>query len=644
MNDYRILLVDAEREVRRNVLESLEGSGLVVETTDNGQTAMDLLDTDRFDFVLTDLVIPPVDGLTLLKRAKEVQPEAMVIILTGYLMTDAAVEAFRMGADDYLIKPFELEELNFRIQKCIEKLEFRRRARVSEKARLTSEAEFRALVESSSDHIFMLELDGTYRFSNNRISSENIAAGKTLVGLRLKDVYPPQITRLYRKKLESVIQSGKPVTFQHTLPAPEGRQFHLDTLYPIHSGDSLIAVGGICREITEQKKMESHLFQSQKMESLGTLVAGIAHEINNPINLIMFNLPLIQKIWKDLEPALDSAGQENPQAKYGGLTLDFLKENLSQMILDMKSATDRVASIVKGLKTFSRKTGPAEFQPIHVNESVENALKLVQTTTRKSGIELVTTLGSDLPRINGNQQNIEQIVMNLVINALQAIDHPQGRIDVRTRYSDETGEIFIEVADNGKGIDPGIAETIFDPFVTDKQMEGGTGLGLSVTYGLVKDHGGDISFETGKAKGTLFSVRFPVHPRHEPIRILVADDERSIRRLIIRAFSKGHKIIFEEAGNGTEALIKLGTFQPDILILDIMMPEMDGLEVCRAIVAEPELSGMDVIIVTGFTRDPRIEKVARMGFTHIFQKPLEMKYLRKTVTMLLEKRRRMNGV
>ena len=128
--------------------------------------------------VLTELVMPPVDGLTVLKRAKEVQPETMVIILTGYLMTDAAVEAFRMGADDYLIKPFELEELNFRIRKCIEKLEFRRQARISETARLTSEAEFRALVESSSDHIFMLELDGTYRFSNNRISNGNHSCRK----------------------------------------------------------------------------------------------------------------------------------------------------------------------------------------------------------------------------------------------------------------------------------------------------------------------------------------------------------------------------------------------------------------------------------------------------------------------------------
>ena len=641
---YRILLIDTEHDVRKNVLESLEGSGLVVKITDNGQTALDLLDTDHFDIVLTELVIPPVDGLTVLKRAKEVQPEAMVIILTGYLLTDAAIEAFRMGADDYLIKPFDLEELNFRIRKCIEKLEFRREAGISETARLTSEAEFRALVESSSDHIFMLELDGTYRFSNTRISNGNIAAGRALVGLSLKDVHPQQVTRLYRKKLQSVIRSGKPVTFQHTLPAPDGRRFYMDTLYPIHSREVMIAVGGICRDITEQKKLESHLFQSQKMESLGTLVAGVAHEINNPINLIMFNLPLIQKIWKDLEPALDSAGQGNPQAKYGGLTLSFLKENLSQMILDMKSAADRVASIVKGLKTFSRKTGPAEFQPIHVNEAVENALKLVQTTTRKSGIELKAKLGQDLPRINGNLQNIEQIVMNLVINALQAIDHEQGRIDVTTRYSAEAGEICIEVADNGKGIDPDIAETIFDPFVTDKQMEGGTGLGLSVTYGLVKDHGGDISFETGKVKGTLFSVRFAVHPRYEPVKILVADDEASIRRLIVQALSKGRKLIFEEAGNGIEALIKLGTFQPDLLILDIMMPEMDGLEVCRAIIKEPELSSMDVIIVTGHTRDPRIEKVARMGFTHIFQKPLEIKYLRNTVTTLIEKRRKINGI
>ena len=644
MNTYRILLVDSEHEVRKTVFESFKDSGLDVETTDNGQTALDLLDREPFDLVLTELVIPPVDGLTILKRAKELQPEIVVVILTGYLMTDAAVEAFRMGADDYLIKPFELEELKFRIRKCIEKLEFRRQAGVSKLALLTSEAEFRALVESSSDHIFMLELDGTYRFSNNRIPNNTLPAGKTVVGLSLKDIYPPQVTRLYRKKLESLLRSGKPEIFQHTLSTAEGKFFYTDTLYPIHSEGALIAVGGICRDITEQKKLESHLFQSQKMESLGTLVAGIAHEINNPLNLIMFNLPLIQKIWKDLEPALESAGKGKPDAKYGGLTLAFLKENLFQMILDMKTAADRVASIVKGLKTFSRKTSPAEFKPIQVNEAVENALKLVRTTTRKSGVELNTRLGENLPAINGNLQNIEQIVMNLVINALQAIDHDKGRIDVSTHYEAETEEVRIEVTDNGKGIDADIIETIFDPFVTDKQMEGGTGLGLSVTYGLVKNHGGDITFETEKGKGTRFSVRLGVHPKHAPFKILVVDDEAPIRRLIVKALSKEQGVIFQEADNGTKALIKIGTFQPDLLILDIMMPEMDGLELCRVIKKEPELSSMDVIIITGFINDSRIQKVTRLGFTHIFEKPLEMKSLREAVASHMERRRQVIGV
>ncbi len=152
--------------------------------------------------------------------------------------------------------------------------------------------------------------------------------------------------------------------------------------------------------------------------------------------------------------------------------------------------------------------------------------------------------------------------------------------------------VYIRITDNGRGISPAIADKIFLPFVTDKQSEGGTGLGLSVTYSLVKAHDGEIDFETSRDRGTSFTVYLPSLLKHQAARILVVDDDDAIRQILIEALTMDRQYLVEEASNGIEASIKLGTYRPDLLILDIFMPEMDGVEVCRNICSEPELSDL----------------------------------------------------
>lgn len=639
MAPYQILLVDDEPELLDVLSETLRTEGYGVEQTTSGEKAIEMLESKHFHMVLADLSRQPADGLAVLSRTKQLSTAVLVIIMIGNRVDHAAVKAFRMGADDCLIKPFDAEELKFRVARCIEKLEFQKKAEISEAALGKSVTQFQALVESSADHIFLLDHNGNFLFSNNRHMILDCGTDGASKILNLKDVYPADVTRLYKKKMDAVIHTHQPVTFEYATRMKEGRAFHLSTLYPIRDGEDLIGIGGISRDLTATKQLESQLFQAQKMESLGTLVAGVAHEINNPVNLIMFNLPLLQKIWDDLQPVLKERAIENPGAKYGGLGYEFLRKNLSQLINDMDAATNRIANIVKSLKTFSRKSGPAEFEWLNINNAVENAVKLVETTSRKSGVRLVMHLSRDLPQIKGNRQNLEQITLNLVLNAVQAIGHCNGCVEVFTEYESKEGEIHLIVKDNGPGVNPEIADNIFDPFVTDKQIEGGTGLGLSVTYGLVKDHDGEITFKSIEGEGAVFEVKFAVHPKLRPIKILVADDEPSIRKMVIQTLSAVKQTVFEEAANGTEALIKLGTLLPDLLILDVLMPEMDGLEVCRAIKKEPELYAMDVIIITGFTDDPRLKQAARLGFTHIFEKPIDLKLFLTTVNSILDKKR-----
>ena len=283
------------------------------------------------------------------------------------------------------------------------------------------------------------------------------------------------------------------------------------------------------------KESQQQLQQAQKMETLGTLVAGVAHEINNPINLIMYNLPLIQKIWSDFLPVLMDRKENFPDQKFGGFTYEFLEDNLPQLVADMDMAANRVAKIVSDLKNFSKQTNVAEKSVLKVNTAIKNALRLAQTTLRKAKVKIELDLARDLPLMRGNLQSLEQIILNILINAIQAIDHENGRIRIRSGFQQRDGRIIVEICDNGRGISAAVADKLFLPFVTDKQEQGGTGLGLSVTYGLVQAHGGDISFETRRGKGTTFTISMPTLVKTEAVKILIVDDDPTIREMLIKA-------------------------------------------------------------------------------------------------------------
>ena len=387
------------------------------------------------------------------------------------------------------------------------------------------------------------------------------------------------------------------------------------------------------------REAEQRLQQAQKMETLGTLVAGVAHEINNPINLILYNLPLLQKIWTDLLPALISLAESAPERKFGGFTADFLKDNLAQLVADMEMAANRVTKIVADLKNFSRQSNIAEKHLLNINTAVTNALRLAQTTLRKVAIGVRTELAPDLPEVEGNLQSIEQVVLNIVINAAQAIDHTHGEILIQTGFSLKDGRVYLRVTDNGRGVSPVMAERVFLPFVTDKQAQGGTGLGLSVTYSIVQAHGGEIFFESREGgAGTAFTVQLPTPLKRRAAKILLVDDDPMVRQILMEALAIPRCYLLEEATNGIEASIRLGTYRPELLVLDVFMPEMDGVEVCRSIKAEPALAGMKVIITTGFPGHPKLDELAALGFTTVLTKPFNIPGLLRSVEKLLAER------
>ncbi len=402
-------------------------------------------------------------------------------------------------------------------------------------------------------------------------------------------------------------------------------------------GGKIIGAIETVQDITDRSQLLSQLYQSQKMEALGVLIAGVAHEINNPINLIMYNIPLLEKIWRDILPILNDQAVLYPQRKYGGLHTDFINNHLMQLISDMDVAAKRVATIVSGLKSFSRFSTQSEKIPIQINLAVENAIRLSQSTLRKLNVEIDLDLENDLPAISGNLQNIEQVILNLVINAAQAIEHDSGNIRISTRLQPQDGDIRISVSDNGKGVNPTIAGKLFDPFITDKQEKGGTGLGLSVSYNLIRSHNGTITFESHQGKGATFHVLLPSVLRRKLFRIMVVDDDATIRKMLREVLVQRCSYIVEEASNGIEACIRLGSSRPDLLVMDLFMPEMNGIEVCRVLKNDPVLSDMKIMIITGHEGHPLIGDISEFGCIDILYKPFNLEDFIKRVDKILIK-------
>jgi signal transduction histidine kinase len=402
-------------------------------------------------------------------------------------------------------------------------------------------------------------------------------------------------------------------------------------------GGKIIGAIETVQDITDQSQLLSQLHQSQKMEALGVLIAGVAHEINNPINLIMYNIPLLEKIWKDILPILKDQAVLYPQRKYGGLHSDFINNHLMQLISDMDVAAKRVATIVSGLKSFSRFSAQSEKIPIQINLAVENAIRLSQSTLRKLNVRIDLDLENNLPTISGNLQNIEQVILNLVINAAQAIEHDSGNIRISTRLQPQDGDIRISVSDNGKGVNPAIAGKLFDPFITDKQEKGGTGLGLSVSYNLIRSHNGTITFESHQGKGATFHVLLPSVLKRKLFRIMVVDDDATIRKMLREVLVQRCSYIVEEASNGIEACIRLGASRPDLLVMDLFMPEMNGIEVCRVLKKDPVLSDMKIMIITGHEGHPLIGDISEFGCIDILYKPFNLEDFIKRVDKILIK-------
>ena len=262
------------------------------------------------------------------------------------------------------------------------------------------------------------------------------------------------------------------------------------------------------RDITLEKTYDQQLQQADKLASLGQLVSGIGHEINNPNQFIRGNIKIIKQAIEDMLPIIDEHYQKNPDLKIARLNYDFLKEHIITLIDDMNHGSERIKGIVDGLRKFARRDEGLLVDTVDINTLIEASARLVHNEVHKhAAIELDLTPG--LPTFTGNAQKIEQILVNLLVNAGQAMrDGVKGLITIRTK-ADHNNDIIVEVIDNGVGMNQKTLKQIFDPFYTTKRAKGGTGLGLAIAYRIIEEHNGNITVTSKASVGTKFTIRIP---------------------------------------------------------------------------------------------------------------------------------------
>ena len=260
---------------------------------------------------------------------------------------------------------------------------------------------------------------------------------------------------------------------------------------------------------------QKQLVQADKLAALGTLVSGVAHEINNPNGLILLSIPTLMKANKDTEYILEEYYQEHGDFTVAGIPYSRMKQKIPRILAEMQDGAQRIKRIVHDLKDFARRDDRTDKELIDFNATVQTAVRLADPSIREATYWFKAEYGEGLPRVHGVSQRLEQVIINLIINACQALPDPGRHIDLATHY-DPAGFVVLRLKDQGVGINPEFLSRVMDPFFTTKRDSGGTGLGLSVSAKIVRDHNGTLNFESVPGEGTVVTLSLAVPMEEQP--------------------------------------------------------------------------------------------------------------------------------
>jgi len=628
MKKTGVLIVDDETELcdkLKNILEA-QWDNYRIFTAYSGAEALTVLEKEDIDVLVSDIRMPGMNGIELMKKTNELQRDIRTLVLTGHGDFDNAVDALRLGADNYIKKPVSAEFLHFAIMNSYEKKELNRKLR-------ESEAQFRSIFEQNSAVMLLISPEtGSIVNANTASSSFYGYTVPEMTSMKITDINMlPQ--EQVRKEMQSArLGEKKAFVFPHRLKNGEVRTVEVHSTTLNIKGETLLF--SIIHDIEEQEKLRVRLRQAQRMEAIGTLAGGIAHDFNN----ILY-----------------------PIIGYSEMTLDDLpqgstaRSNLEQVL----KASFRAKELVRQIITFTRQ-GDSERAAVSLQHIIRESLQFLRATL-PSTVEVSQYIDNTCRQVLADAGQIHQVMMNLCINAYHAMGEKGGTLEVRLKetaflpqdslsYPDMKPGAYLKlsISDTGHGMDSKVMERIFDPYFTTKEIGKGTGLGLSVVHGIVRSHKGHIEVYSEPGKGSAFHIYLPMIEDKardkriidQPVpggkeRILLVDDEIQIVEMM--SYVLGHLGYTVSARTSSLEALEIFRSSPqsfDLVITDMTMPNMTGLELSEELMRiRPDIP---ILLCTGFSERVTEKKIKESGIRELLMKPAPIKEIADAVRRILD--------
>jgi PAS domain S-box-containing protein len=588
------------------------------------------------DVILSDHGLPGFDGAAALQLVKERFPTLPVILVTGSLNEETAVEFMKAGAADYVLKD-HLTRLPQSIKRALNESQLREERELAVAALRTSEEQYRALFENTPYPMWVFDLDTHKLLAVNGAAIAHYGYRREeFLALRIEDLRPPEDIPELERHL-ATRPSGYRTTGPWRHRKKDGTIIQVET-----SGHEILFAGRraefvVIDDVTERRRLEEQFRQAQKMEAVGRLAAGVAHDFNNLLTAILGTTDLM----------IEDLPADHPN-----------REGL----LDIRGAAERAAVLTRQLLTFSRQQVVSP-RVLRLNELITDLVKLLRRLLGED-VTIATALTPDCGPVKADPGQLEQVIVNLSVNARDAMPNG-GRLMLETKNVHLDGDyptervtipagryVMLAVSDTGTGMDAKTKARIFEPFFTTKPVGKGTGLGLATVYGVVQQSGGYIWLYTEPGHGTSFKIYLPRVDAVETEAaaeaslagaldgsetVLVTEDEEAVRQIIEKALdAHGYRVL--SARDGAEALERASVYagQIDLLVTDVVMPDMNGRELARRLVeTRPNLR---TLYLSGYTDDATLHRGVLQQGVAFLQKPFSLRMLARKVREVIEAR------
>jgi two-component system, cell cycle sensor histidine kinase and response regulator CckA len=629
----KVLVVEDERLVALDLQHMLTHLGYdVIGTVASADETIARASTTCPDVVLMDIRIQGArDGIETASLLRE-RLDVPVLYLTAHADEATIERAKRTTPYGYLTKPFTEAALTSAIEIATFKHQMDRRLRERERW-------FSTTLRSIGDAVVAVDLKGVVTYLNPEAERLLGIGSAEAVGRPARSLVQLDAPSQPASPLDHVLRSRQSlVVHEAQLKGPTGPTRTVsNSVSPVIDDGELLGAVMVFRDVTEEKRLEKRVELADRLASLGTMAASVAHEINNPLAIVVASAELLLS---DLRQLVARLGDEAPE-----------RAQLLAMIdtqADTVAASDRIARIVKDMRTLSQAPGVVA----HTSELAAAVAWAVRATAHEFVHRATVTVEQLAPgaRVKLDSARLEQVLVNLLANAAHAI--PSGHVAdnrVVVRLRREPGRVVVEVSDTGEGMPAQVLKRLFEPFFSTKGLSGGTGLGLSICRGIVTGADGDMEAESQLGKGSVFRFWLPeaqaegsevatkaaAAPESRRARILMIDDEAMLRRTYPRLIPSHDVVSLESAQDALSLLERDPDF--DIIFCDLMMPAMTGTEFYEALLARAPPLARRVVFMTGGIVNERVADLLRGLGNECLSKPFTSEALRAFVQQRLAK-------